>query len=91
LVQDLFKLGGRFFKRTSDPPREILELNLVTLIDGQFEDYIQGIYDEREARQELLANRFQLRGEWYDLIWLTGSEAQEVLDRFFRESASDGL
>ncbi|GHE76070.1 hypothetical protein GCM10017786_01210 [Amycolatopsis deserti] len=59
LVLDVFLIKKRWFNRASSgtPPREVLELNLVTLKGGRFEDYIQGIYDEDEARQELLGNQ----------------------------------
>ena len=62
---------------------EVLQINLVVLRDGRESEYLQVEYDRAEALRELARDRFRLYGKWYELQWLTGSAAGDVLGRYF--------
>jgi hypothetical protein len=69
-------------------PREVLEMNLVVLNDGRFGEYIQAEYSEEQAFAELVEGNFFLYGTRYDLQWIKEQDAEEILDKFFRDSAT---
>lgn len=71
LKKDVVKTGA-------ERPREVLELNVVTA-----NEYVQEIYDETEARQELTAGVFRFRGVDHEIVWLDGLEAAAVRAEFF--------
>lgn len=73
LKKDVVKMGD-------ERPREVLELNVVTLDPVE---YVQAIYDETEARNELRAGVFRLRGIDHDIVWLDGADAAAVRAEFF--------
>jgi hypothetical protein len=62
-------------------------MNLVVLDDGRFSEYIQAQYSEEEALAELLGDKFLLYGTRYHLQWIEGRDAEDILDKFFRDSA----
>ena len=74
LKKDVVKMGD-------ERPREVLELNVVTA--GEPAEYVQAIYDETEARNELKAGVFRLRGVDHDIVWLDGADAAAVRAEFF--------
>ena len=67
----------------SSRAEEIIQINLVVLTNGQPGEYIQAEYTREEALYELVRNRFRLYGTWYDLRWLEGPAAREIVERFF--------
>ena len=67
----------------SSRAEEIIQINLVVLFDGQLGEYIQAEYAREEALHELVRDRFRLYGTWYDLQWLEGPAAREIIKRFF--------
>lgn len=73
LKKDVVKTG-------EERPREVLELNAV-MVDAA--EYVQAIYHETEARQELTAGVFRLRGIDHDIVWLDGADAAAVRAEFF--------
>lgn len=73
LKKDVVKTGD-------ERPREVLELNVVTVDPAE---YVQAVYDETEARNELRAGVFRLRGIDHDIVWLDGADAAAVRAEFF--------
>ena len=73
-------------KRKGEPygkPYEVLEINAVTVDpSGEVTEYVQAIY-ENEARHQLGAGLFRLRGIDYDIVWLDDAKAAAVLAEFF--------
>jgi hypothetical protein len=72
LKKDVVKTGD-------ERPREVLELNAV-MVDPA--EYLQAIYDETEAQNELTAGVFRLRGIDHDIVWLDGADAEAARAKF---------
>jgi hypothetical protein len=89
IVETMLGRSKRMGKYVPDSvPREVLQMNLVVLKDGRFGEYIQAEYSEEGAFAELVEGNFFLYGTRCDLQWLKEKDAEEILDKFFRESAT---